>query len=188
MGTDKNNQKCCPTDFVIHTVSTRWTLPLVRALAKGALRPSELTKMLQGISAKSLTQRLRELEGVGLLSRTSYQEIPPRVVYELTDRGRDLLFVLDALEELGESWQRSLPEYASWGPNEQCAHCYTHLSRNSDSSHVSIDEVVTVTQRTDAESHEMPSRVTDSDNILTSDTAGSEKFEHNLMPSQAYFS
>lgn len=128
MNNDSLSQKCCPTDFVLHTLSTRWTLPLIKALALGPMRPSELTKKLTGISAKSLTQRLRELEKVGLLTRTSYQEIPPRVIYELTARGRDLLYVLDALEELGQSWQRTLPEYSSWRPNDQCAHCYTHLS------------------------------------------------------------
>ncbi|MBX3149450.1 helix-turn-helix transcriptional regulator [Candidatus Obscuribacterales bacterium] len=128
MNNDTLSQKCCPTDFVLHTLSTRWTLPLIKALALGPMRPSELTKKLTGISAKSLTQRLRQLEKVGVLTRTSYQEIPPRVIYELTARGRDLLYVLDALEELGQSWQRTLPEYSSWRPNDQCAHCYTHLS------------------------------------------------------------
>jgi DNA-binding HxlR family transcriptional regulator len=116
--------KCCPTDFVIHTLSTRWTMALLRALAIQPLRPSELTKSLPGISAKTLTQRLRELEQVNVIARTSFQEIPPRVVYELTERGKDLMFVLDALEELGNSWQRTLPAYQIWGPNEQCAHCY----------------------------------------------------------------
>lgn len=129
-GSDKSLQKCCPTDFVLHTLSTRWTLPLINALATGPLRPSALTKRLTGISAKSLTQRLRELETVGLLTRTSYQEIPPRVVYELTPRGRDLLYVLDALEELGNSWQRSLPGYSAWTANDRCAHCYAHLAND----------------------------------------------------------
>ncbi len=128
MNRDKPVQKCCPTDFVLQTLSTRWTLPLIKALAKGPLRPSELTKKLDGISAKSLTQRLRELESVGLLTRTAYQEIPPRVVYELTDRGLDVLYVLDALEDLGKSWQRAIPGYSQWTNIDQCMHCYAHLS------------------------------------------------------------
>jgi len=138
MNRDKSVQKSCPTDFVLQTLSTRWTLPLIKALAKGPLRPSELTKQLDGISAKSLTQRLRELESVGLLTRTAYQEIPPRVVYELTDRGLDLLYVLDALEDLGKSWQRAIPGYSQGTSDDRCAHCYAQLSEEA--SKISADE------------------------------------------------
>lgn len=152
MGNDRAHQKCCPTDFVIHTLSTRWTLPIIQALSKGPLRPSELSKLLEGISAKSLTQRLRELEGVGLLTRTSYQEIPPRVVYELTDRGKDLQFVLDALEELGQSWQRSLPEYETLEFNERCAHCQKLLPQSSGSD--SPEELSSISVEKDRKCHE----------------------------------
>lgn len=182
MSNDRTPQKCCPTDFVIHTLSTRWTLPLVKALAKGPLRPSELTKMLQGISAKSLTQRLRELEGVGLLTRTSYQEIPPRVVYELTERGKDLLFVLDALEEIGESWQRSLPEYATWGANDQCAHCYTHLSLSSKAPSADGTPEIPANEGRNYDDE------IEAELLRHRESVSGDKLDHELMPTQAYFS
>ena len=83
---------------------------------------------LERVSAKTLTQRLRELEQCGILIRTAYNEIPPRVVYELTERGRDLLFILDALKDVGASWQNSI--FMNESPFQNfCAHCHERLTR-----------------------------------------------------------
>lgn len=119
--------RSCATDFVLQTVSSRWSIAIIKQLATGPKRPSQLTRGLGSISAKTLTLRLRELEEVGVLRRDCYQEIPPRVVYTLTPRGQDLLFLIEALRELGVRWQRTLPAYQSWKPIEQCAHCYEHI-------------------------------------------------------------
>lgn len=127
MSSEKNQPKCCPTDFVIHTLASRWTIAIIKQLATGPKRPSQLSRALERISAKTLTQRLREMEDVGLLERKAYQEIPPRVVYSLTSRGSDLLFILEALQELGESWQRSLSYFSNSTETETCAHCFERI-------------------------------------------------------------
>jgi len=119
----------CPIDLVIHVIGSRWTIAIVRDLAVKPRRPSELAKSLAGISAKTLTQRLRDLEEWKLVKRTAYQEIPPRVEYELTERGKDLLFVLEALKDLGESWQRSLEIEVPTNFKEQCSRCFEYLER-----------------------------------------------------------
>jgi DNA-binding HxlR family transcriptional regulator len=126
----EQNHLWCPIDLVIHVIGSRWTIAIVRDLAIKPRRPSELSKSLNGISAKTLTQRLRDLEEWKLVKRTAYQEIPPRVEYELTERGRDLLFVLEALKDLGESWQRSLNIEVPAQFKEQCSRCFEYLDRD----------------------------------------------------------
>lgn len=137
----------CPTDFVITMLASRWTLPVIRSLANGPKRPSEISSTLERVSAKTLTQRLRELEQYGILVRTAYDEIPPRVVYELTERGKDLLFILDALTDVGASWQNSIfmNEYPS---QNFCVHCHERLTRHNALDTVSED-VLTEAQRFD---------------------------------------
>ncbi|WP_420161911.1 winged helix-turn-helix transcriptional regulator [Nocardiopsis sp. CNT-189] len=80
-----------------------WATLIVRELMHGARRFGELRDALPGISAHTLTNRLRLFEARGIVTRTSYPEIPPRVVYELTPLGRRLRPVLDAMNEWGEA-------------------------------------------------------------------------------------
>jgi len=127
----------CPIDLVIHVIGSRWTIAIVRELATGFKRPSELARVLGKISAKTLTQRLRDLEEWGLVERTAFQEIPPRVEYSLTERGKDLLYVLEALKDLGESWQRSLSIQVPPTVKEQCSHCFEYLGRAENSKNAS---------------------------------------------------
>ena len=75
----------------------KWTVLVVRDLLRGTQRFSQLRASLVGISPKTLTDRLRVLEANGLVRRSIYAEVPPRVEYELTERGRGLEPVLDAL-------------------------------------------------------------------------------------------
>jgi DNA-binding HxlR family transcriptional regulator len=75
----------------------KWTILIVRDLLAGTRRFTQLRTSLAGISPKTLTDRLRQLEDHGLVRRTIYAEIPPRVEYELTERGRGLQPVLVAL-------------------------------------------------------------------------------------------
>ena len=83
----------------------KWTLLVIRDLLGGPKRFGELRDSLAGISPKTLTDRLRDLESAGVLSRTMYPQIPPRVEYRLSDLGRSLAPVMNALAEFG----RSLP-------------------------------------------------------------------------------
>ena len=80
-----------------------WTLLLVRDLAHGPQRFTAL-QASTGISPRVLTDRLKAMVEQGLLTRQMYPEIPPRVEYDLTDKGRAVLPVLDALRHYGERW------------------------------------------------------------------------------------
>lgn len=83
-----------------------WATLVVRELLTGPRRFTELQTALPGISAHTLTRRLRTFETHGLVTRTAYAEIPPRVVYELTDLGHGLRPVLDAMA----AWGASVPD------------------------------------------------------------------------------
>ncbi|MDY6802871.1 MAG: helix-turn-helix domain-containing protein, partial [Cyanobacteriota bacterium] len=77
---------------------------ILRELFDGVRRPRELLEALPGISSKTLMVRLKELEKYGLLERKVYAEVPPRVEYSLTLKGRELKPVLLALKQVGEEW------------------------------------------------------------------------------------
>jgi DNA-binding HxlR family transcriptional regulator len=82
----------------VDIVFSRWTTPILWQLnARGRQRFNDLRDLVEGITAKVLTQRLRQLERDGLVSRTMHREIPPRVEYEITDLGRSLAPVFAAL-------------------------------------------------------------------------------------------
>src|SRR5579885_1450064 len=85
------------------------TLLIVRDLAAGPRRFGELHTST-GISVRVLTDRLRAMSAAGLLTRRMYPEIPPRVEYELTDKGRGAIAVVAALREYGETWLRPASE------------------------------------------------------------------------------
>ena len=87
----------CASRVVLDRIGDRWTVLIVVALAEGTLRFSELRSKIEGITPKVLTQTLRALERDGLVTRTVYAEVPPRVEYQLTDLGRDLRAPIDAI-------------------------------------------------------------------------------------------
>lgn len=97
-------EKGCPIERAVTVLDGKWTLLILRELFTGTKRFGELRAVLQGISAKTLTERLRSLEEQGILSRTVYPEVPVRVEYALTDYGQTLWPVMDALREWGEKW------------------------------------------------------------------------------------
>jgi len=82
-------------------IGYRWAGRLLYVLLDGRKRHGELLRLLPGISPKTLTDRLRELEGRGFVSREVFAEVPPRVEYELTERGRSLAPVLAAMSAWG---------------------------------------------------------------------------------------
>ncbi|MEP7055828.1 MAG: helix-turn-helix domain-containing protein [Actinomycetota bacterium] len=95
--TDPCDNETCPVARAMQILDGKWTVLVVRDLLQGTRRFSELRTSLQGVSPKTLTDRLRVLEAHGLVRRTVFAEVPPRVEYQLTDRGRGLEPVLDAL-------------------------------------------------------------------------------------------
>ncbi|HML89036.1 MAG TPA: helix-turn-helix domain-containing protein [Methylomusa anaerophila] len=92
----------CPIKNTLSIIGSKWTLLILRDLADGTKRFSQLQKSLQGISPKTLSSRLRELEKEGILTKKVYPEIPPRVEYSLTSRGESLKKILRCLAEWGK--------------------------------------------------------------------------------------
>jgi DNA-binding HxlR family transcriptional regulator len=99
----------CPIARTAILIGDRWTPLIVRDLEPGCRRFSELQRSLQGISPKTLSDRLRRLEEAGVVTRSCFAEVPPRVEYRLTDKGHALLPVLESMREFGESWLGELP-------------------------------------------------------------------------------
>jgi DNA-binding HxlR family transcriptional regulator len=97
---------------VLERITARWALSVMRILAEanGPLRFSRVLERVEGISQKALTQTLRTLEREGLITRTLYPQVPPRVEYELTALGRDLLVPVASLWRLIAG---KLPDFAA---------------------------------------------------------------------------
>jgi DNA-binding HxlR family transcriptional regulator len=93
----------CPSRVVFQRVGDKWASLVVQVLADGPVRFSELRKHVHVITPKVLTQTLRTLERDGLITRTVYAQVPPRVDYELTGLGLSLLGPLSVLREWAES-------------------------------------------------------------------------------------
>jgi DNA-binding HxlR family transcriptional regulator len=85
-------------------IGAKWTALLVHDLSEGPRRFSQLERSCNGISPRTLAERLRELEQEGILERQSYPESPPRVEYRLTEKGEALLPIIDAMREFGHGW------------------------------------------------------------------------------------
>ncbi|HSZ70078.1 MAG TPA: helix-turn-helix domain-containing protein [Solirubrobacteraceae bacterium] len=94
----------CPVCRTAEVVCGKWTLLLIRDLAEGRSRFCELERSLEGISPRTLSLRLRALEEEGVLERQTYPEVPPRVEYALTAKGRDLLPIVEDMRAYGERW------------------------------------------------------------------------------------
>ena len=99
----------CPIQFVLEIVGGKWTILILRELFSGSRRTHEFLEVLPGISTKTLTARLRELESYGLVRRQVFAEVPPRVEYSLTDKGYEIQPVLVSLKMLGEHWLQQPP-------------------------------------------------------------------------------
>jgi DNA-binding HxlR family transcriptional regulator len=93
----------CPSRVVLDRIGDKWTGLVVLALSKGPMRFTQLRNRIQGVTPKVLTQTLRTLERDGLVTRTVYAEVPPRVEYALTPLGQSLRKPLDAVQRWAES-------------------------------------------------------------------------------------
>ena len=94
---------CCGVARFLILMDGPWATLIIRELLQGPLRFTELKNKLDGISAHTLTHRLKQFEANGLVTRTAYAETPPRVVYELTTLGENLRDVLEAMGKWGEA-------------------------------------------------------------------------------------
>ena len=98
----------CPVETTLTLIGDQWKVLILRDLLTGTKRFGELKKSIGNVSQKVLTAQLRAMEENGLLTRTVYAEVPPRVEYTLTDLGKSLKPILDAMWNWGEEYKASL--------------------------------------------------------------------------------
>ncbi len=110
----------CPVELTAKLIGDKWKLLILRDLMNGKKRFGELKKGLGTISQKVLTSQLRDMEAKGLVNRTVYAEVPPRVEYSLTETGKSLKPVLDAMMHWGLEYKKIHSEVADAGEVSIC--------------------------------------------------------------------
>lgn len=93
----------CPVEGVLNLIDGKWKGVILYHLMSGTLRFSEIRRKLINVTQRMLTNQLRELEADGLIVRKVYAEVPPKVEYSLSDRGRSLEPVISALKAWGDA-------------------------------------------------------------------------------------
>jgi DNA-binding HxlR family transcriptional regulator len=104
MGIRMVSNNTCPVCRTAEIVCGKWTLLVIRDLAEGRSRFCELERSLNGISPRTLSLRLRALEEAGIVQRQTYPEVPPRVEYALTPKGRALVPLIEDMRAYGRDW------------------------------------------------------------------------------------
>lgn len=104
MAKSKGIDKQCPVEVGLNILSGKWKLKIIWHLSKGTVRFNELQRQLRNITAKTLTQQLRELEEQHIVTRKIYAEIPPKVEYSLSETGITLKPILTELCEWGKAY------------------------------------------------------------------------------------
>jgi DNA-binding HxlR family transcriptional regulator len=99
-----HDTESCSVAACAEIIGAKWTVLLVHDLSEGPRRFSELEHSCVGISPRTLSERLRALEAEGILIRRSYAESPPRVEYELTEKGEALLPIVTEMRRFGHAW------------------------------------------------------------------------------------
>lgn len=98
----------CPVETTLTLIGDKWKVLILRDLLPGTKRFGELKKSIGSVSQKVLTAQLRDMEESGLLNRKVYAEVPPKVEYSLTDLGRSLKPILDAMSDWGTEYKASV--------------------------------------------------------------------------------
>ena len=98
----------CPVATTVQLIGNKWKLLILRNLRMRPWRFNELKKNLEGISQKVLTDSLRSMEADGIVTRTVYPEVPPRVEYALSELGESMRPVMDAMEKWGINYKNQL--------------------------------------------------------------------------------
>lgn len=98
----------CDVATTVQIIGNKWKLLIMRNLLSRSWRFNELRKSLDGVSQKVLTDSLRQLESDGIILRTVYPEVPPRVEYSLTELGESMRPILSAMENWGKSYKDTL--------------------------------------------------------------------------------
>jgi len=97
----KEELPVCPVATTVGLIGNKWKLLIMRNLLTGTQRFSELSKTIPGISQKVLTENLRSMEADGIVIRTAYPEVPPRVEYRLSELGESMRPIIFAMESWG---------------------------------------------------------------------------------------
>ena len=103
----KEELPACPVATTVQMIGSKWKLLIMRNLLQRPWRFNELKKDLEGISQKVLTDSLRSMEADGIITRTVYPEVPPRVEYALSDLGESMRPIMDAMEICGTEYKKS---------------------------------------------------------------------------------
>lgn len=101
----KEEMPACPVATTVRLIGSKWKLLIMRNLLTRPWRFNELRNSLEGVSQKVLTDSLRAMEKDGIIIRTVYPEVPPRVEYSLSELGESMRPILDSMEEWGKSYQ-----------------------------------------------------------------------------------
>ena len=106
----KEELPACPVATTVQLIGNKWKLLILRNLLSRPWRFNEMLRSIPGISQKVLTDNLRALEADGIITRTVYPEVPPRVEYALSELGNSLRPIMDAMKAWGESYQQAVRE------------------------------------------------------------------------------
>ena len=104
----KEELPACPVATTVQMIGSKWKLLIMRNLLQRPWRFNELKKDLEGISQKVLTDSLRSMEADGIVTRTVYPEVPPRVEYALSPLGESMRPIMDAMERWGNAYKDNL--------------------------------------------------------------------------------
>jgi len=100
---------CLPYQQAIELIGKRWTGVIIMVLLNGPRRFNEIAEQLEGASDRMLSERLKELEATGILERRVYPETPVRIEYRLTEKGKALAPVIEAIQQWGHEWIKADP-------------------------------------------------------------------------------
>lgn len=103
----REEMPACPVATTVRLIGSKWKLLIIRNLLQRSWRFNELRKDLEGISQKVLTDSLRYMEEDGIIVRTVYPEVPPRVEYALSDLGESMRPIIKAMEEWGKTYKEN---------------------------------------------------------------------------------
>jgi len=98
----------CPVATTVQLIGNKWKLLIIQQLLRGEQRFSELMKSVPGISQKVLTDNLRALESDGIINREVFAEVPPRVIYSLSEVGNSLRPIINAMADWGTDYKKTL--------------------------------------------------------------------------------
>lgn len=107
----KEEMPACPVATTVQLIGSKWKLLIMRNLLARPWRFNELRKDLDGISQKVLTDSLRSMEQDGIITRTVYPEVPPRVEYALSELGESMWPIINAMEVWGKNYKEKYPDH-----------------------------------------------------------------------------